>query len=151
MAPSDWRDDDLIGVWSALLRVHAELVPVLDSELQRAGGIPLGWYDVLLELAAAPGRRMRMTDLGEAVVLSRSRVSRVVDELVRKGYVTRTPNPDDGRSAFAALTPAGYKAFRSAAPIYLNRIRTHLAPRLNAGEAKQLRRLLEKVLSHAGI
>ena len=147
MAPSDWRDDDLIGIWSALLRLHAELVPVLDTELQRTTGIPLGWYDVLLELAAAPGRRMRMSDLGGAVVLSRSRVSRVVDELVAKGFVTRAPNPDDGRSAFAALTTAGYKAFRSAAPIYLDRIREQLFPRLSAGEAKQLRRLLVKVLA----
>lgn len=150
MGSPDWRDDDLVGAWSALLRLHAELVPILDAELQRTTGIPLGWYDVLLELAAAPGRRMRMSDLGGAVVLSRSRVSRVVDELVGRGYVTRTPNPDDGRSAFAALTPAGYKAFRSAAPVYLDRIRAQLAPSLNAGEAKQLKRLLEKVLSHAG-
>ena len=147
----DWRDDDLIGAWSALLRLHAELVPVLDAELHGAAGLPLAWYDVLLELAAVPERRMRMTDLGEAVVLSRSRVSRVVDELVRKGYVTRTPNPDDARSAFAALTAAGYKVFRRAAPIYLERIRGHLAPGLNGAEAKQLRKLLEKLLSQPGM
>jgi DNA-binding MarR family transcriptional regulator len=142
----DWRDDDLVASWSALLRLHAKLVPVIDDELQRATGVPLGWYDVLLELANAADRRMRMSDLGEAVVLSRTRVSRVVDDLSRIGYVTRTPNPDDGRSAYATLTDDGATAFRRAAPIYLARIREHLSSRLTDREAAQLRRLLDKAL-----
>jgi len=57
------------------------LVPVLDAELTQETGLSIGWYDVLLELSAAPDRRMRMSDLGNAAVLSRTRVSRVVDEL----------------------------------------------------------------------
>src|SRR5689334_23212189 len=101
MAEKTWRNDDLVRVWSALLRLHAALVPVIDAELTGATGIPLGWYDVMLELYEAPDRRMRMTELGEAAVLSRSRVSRVVDELERHGYLTRSPNPDDRRSSYA--------------------------------------------------
>jgi DNA-binding MarR family transcriptional regulator len=128
------------------MRLHTELVPLVDAELQRAAGIPLAWYDVLLELSAASERRMRMSDLGASVVLSRTRVSRIVDELVAKGYVTRTPNPEDGRSAFAALTSEGVKVFRHAAPIYLDRIRAHLSNRITAVDAKQLRRILEKAL-----
>jgi DNA-binding MarR family transcriptional regulator len=147
MPTADWREDDFVAAWSGMLRLHAELVPVIDVELQRRTGIPLAWYDVLLELSAAPLRRMRMSDLGAAVVLSRTRVSRIVDELIEMGYVTRTPNPDDRRSAFATLTGAGYKVFRTAAPVYLDLVRAHLTSRLTAAEARQLRRLLERALT----
>jgi DNA-binding MarR family transcriptional regulator len=143
---SDWRKDDLVGVWSGLLRLYAQLVPVIEADLQRTTGMPLGWYDVMLELSAAPDRRMRMLDLGEAAVLSRTRVSRVVDELEREGYVTRLANPDDRRSAFAQLTSAGRAAFRKAAPLYLDSIRQHLGARLSAREARALRALLEQAL-----
>ncbi len=88
-----------------------------------------------------------MSDLGEAAVLSRTRVSRVVDELCDNGLVSRIPNPEDRRSALAALTAEGTRAFRLAAPIYLERIRTHLAARLSEREARQLRRLLDRALT----
>lgn len=137
----------MIGAWSALLRVHARLVPAIDSELQEATQLPLGWYDVLLELDAAPERRLRMLDLGQAVVLSRTRVSRVVDDLEAAGYVRRVPNPDDRRSAFAELTTRGRAVFRKAAPVYLDSIRCHFGDRLSAPDAAELRRLLERLLT----
>jgi DNA-binding MarR family transcriptional regulator len=147
MDPTSWQQDDLVQAWSALLRLHAKLVPVIDGELKRATGMPLSWYDVLLELNAAPDRRLRMFDLGEAVVLSRTRVSRVVDELVAAGFVARVPNPDDGRSAFAELTGAGRQAFRKVAPVYLESIRRHLGGRLSRPVAAELRRILELALT----
>jgi DNA-binding MarR family transcriptional regulator len=102
-----------------LLHVHADLVPVLDRALQRSVGLPLAWYDVLLELNAAPERRLRMGALAEKVVLSRTRVSRLVDELTRNGLVRRTGDPDDRRSAYAELTDLGSERLREAAPTYL--------------------------------
>ena len=93
---------DLAETWGALLKVHAALVPRLDRELQETHGLPLTWYDVLLELNSAPERRLTMGQLGAVAAVSRTRVSRVVDELVRAGLVSREPNADDGRSAFAA-------------------------------------------------
>src|SRR6478672_7699997 len=104
--------------WGALLQVHAALVPALDQELHRQTGLPLSWYDVLLELATAPEGRLRMSDLADRVVLSRTRVSRLVDELVARGLVTRLDNPEDRRSAYAAITKAGVAEFRASAPVY---------------------------------
>ncbi len=147
MAERSWRHDDLVRVWSALLRLHAGLVPVIDAELTDATGIPLGWYDVMLELYEAPDRRMRMTELGEAAVLSRSRVSRVVDELERQGYLSRSPNPDDRRSSYAELTTKGVTAFKKAAPIYLSAIRSNVGSIVPAADALELRRLLEEALA----
>ena len=138
--------DDLSDTWGALLKVHAALVPRLDRELQEAHGLPLTWYDVLLELNAAPQRRLTMGQLGEVAAVSRTRVSRVVDELVRAEMVAREPNPDDGRSAFAALTPAGRTALRKAAPTYVAAVRREFADHLTAREAEVLAGALRKVL-----
>jgi DNA-binding MarR family transcriptional regulator len=138
------------AAWSALLRVHAALVPVLDAELQAAHGLPLTWYDLLLELNAAPGRRLTMGDLGEAAVVSRSRVSRVVDDLVRAGLVARETNPDDRRSAYAVLSDAGRRRLRAAAPTYLAGIERHFTARMSAAEARTVATALEKVLAGSG-
>jgi DNA-binding MarR family transcriptional regulator len=122
------------AAWGALLKVHAALVPALDRQLQAAVGLPLAWYDVLLELNRAPDRRLPMTELGERVVLSRTRVSRVVDEMVARELVTRAPHPTDGRSTFAAITAAGRSRLRAAAPVYLAGIEEHFARHLSARE-----------------
>jgi DNA-binding MarR family transcriptional regulator len=138
---------DLADTWGALLKVHATLVPRLDRELQEAHGLPLTWYDVLLELNAAPERRLTMGQLGSVAAVSRTRVSRVVDELVRAGLVAREPNPDDGRSAFAALTPAGRARLREAAPTYVAAVRREFADHLTSSEAEVLARALRTVLA----
>ncbi len=85
-------------------------MPLLDGQLQRETGLPLAWYDVLLELGAAPDGRLRMGELGDRVVLSRTRVSRLVDEMARAGLVCREANPDDRRSAYAVVTRRGASA-----------------------------------------
>src|SRR4051794_26151181 len=138
---------DLADTWGALLKVHATLVPRLDRELQETHGLPLTWYDVLLELSAAPQRRLTMGQLGSVAAVSRTRVSRVVDDLVRAELVAREPNPADGRSAFAALTPAGRAALRKAAPTYVAAVRREFADHLTVREAEVLTGALRKVLS----
>jgi DNA-binding MarR family transcriptional regulator len=144
-------DEAGVAAWARLLQVHAALVPTLDREVQLATGLPLAWYDVLLELNSAPDRRLRMTDLGDRVVLSRTRVSRIVDELVEHGLVGRNDNPADRRSAFALITPEGRRRLRAAAPVYLGGIGKHFAEHLTQSEAIALRTALEKVLdAHQG-
>ena len=138
---------DIAGTWGALLKVHAALVPRLDRELQETHGLPLTWYDVLLELNTAPDRRLTMGQLGSVAAVSRTRVSRVVDELVRDGLVAREPNPKDGRSAFAVLTPAGRAVLRQAAPTYVAAVRREFADHLTAREAELLSGVLAKVLA----
>jgi DNA-binding MarR family transcriptional regulator len=135
------------SAWGALLQVHAAVVPVLDQKLVAEVGMPLRFYDVLLELAAAPERKLRMTDLAERVVLSRTRVSRLVDDMATAGLVVREQNPQDGRSAYAALTDLGLRRYRQAAPSYLAGIEEHFAQRLDDRELKDLAGTLERVLS----
>jgi DNA-binding MarR family transcriptional regulator len=135
-----------VRAWAALLRVHAALVPELDRQLQAATGLPLAWYDVLLELNGAPERRLLMTELGSRAVLSRTRVSRVVEELTRVGLVERMAHPTDRRSTYAAITAACRRRFRAAAPVYLGAIAERFARHLSAAELRAVAAALERVL-----
>ena len=130
--------------WGSLLRAHARLLPAMDAGVRRTG-ISLAYYDVLLELSAEPEGRLRMSDLGERVVLSRTRVSRLVDEMVRAGLVAREANAEDGRSAFAVITDAGRETYRATAPRYLDLIEEQVAPGLTSAELATLARLLDRL------
>lgn len=132
--------------WRALLLAHQRAVRAIEADLAAAETIPLTWYDVLLELQAVPDG-MRMQDLSERVVLSRTRVSRLVDELEREGLVRRSPDPGDGRATIAAITPAGTAAFRATAPVYLAKIDEHFNRHLTARERTALTSGLEHVVA----
>ena len=134
-----------MAAWAAVLRAHAAVVPRLERELA-AVGMPLSWYDVLLELNTAPDRRLRMTELGARAVLSRERISRVVDELERAGLVRRDRNPDDGRSLLAAITDEGRTRLRAAAPTYLDGIARYFGSHLDDDEARTVRAALLRVV-----
>jgi DNA-binding MarR family transcriptional regulator len=138
-------DDERITAWAGVLRAHAAVVPRLERELA-AVGMALSWYDVLLELNSAPDRRLRMTELGARAVLSRERVSRVVDELERAGLVRRERNPDDGRSLLAVVTDEGRDQLRAAAPTYLAGIARHFGDHLDADEARIIGTALHRVV-----
>ncbi|MFX0578186.1 MarR family winged helix-turn-helix transcriptional regulator [Nocardia nepalensis] len=144
MTQSEKHRQAASSAWSALLRVHANLVPRLDAELRRGFGLPLAWYDVLLELDGV--EPLRMTDLGERVVLSRTRVSRLVTEMAAAGLVVREANPDDGRSAFVAITDAGRERLHAAAPSYLASVQDSFADKLDADELHALAATLGKIL-----
>ena len=146
---ADDGGDPEVAAWRGLLVAHSRLVPAVEADLRAAGQVSLSWYDVLLELNAAPGRRLRMTELGERVVLSRTRVSRVVAELAAAGLVERQPDEADGRSSFAVLTPAGRGALRRAWPVYRKAIRRHFGAGLTAQQCSDLAALLGRAVESA--
>lgn len=145
------RRDEGVATWAALLRAQAAVVRRLEDHLTQAKGLPLSWYDVLLELEHAPGRRLRMQELGNRAVLSRSRVSRIVDELEAAGLVEREPDPDDRRGAFAVLTPAGRSRMRRAAPAYVRGIDEHFTRHLTDRELATMRAALERLIEANGL
>src|SRR5215217_306832 len=104
--------DDRVDAWRSVLLAQSRALAAIEADLAAAGEIPLSHYDVLLELNAAPGRRLRMAELADKAVLSRTRISRLVDELVRKGLVNREPCEDDGRVTWAAITSDGRRALK---------------------------------------
>ena len=140
-------DDPAVDAWRGLLVAHSRLVPAVEADLRAAGQVPLSWYDVLLELNATPDRRLRMSELGQRTVLSRTRVSRVVDELAAAGLAERQPDQTDGRSSFAALTPAGREALRRAWPVYRQAIHRQLTARLTPQQCRDLATLLGQLIT----
>ena len=134
-----------IAAFAALLRAHAAVIRRLDDELEAEGGMSLGWYDVLLTLGRAPGRRMRMQELSDAVVLSRSRVSRIVDELERDGYVARALRCRS--PGHLHVDHAGWqaRALRRARSVNVRGIEDHFASVLSGDELETVRCTLERV------
>ncbi len=145
--PMTHDDEPDIAAWRALLLTQNAVLRAIEADLEGAGCMPLTWYDVLLELNASEDRRLRMQELASRTVLSRTRVSRLVDELVAEGYVSRAPDPADGRVSFAVLTPAGRTVLRQAAPVYLAGIRRHFTDHLTATERSRLVTTLGKVIA----
>src|SRR5918992_628961 len=114
-----------LRAWRGLLRAHALLVKRLDAELEAAHSLPLTSYEVLLHLADADGCKMRMCDVAESVLLSRSGLTRLIDRLERDGLVERVSCTDDARGAFARLTDAGRRKLDAASTTHLEGIRQH--------------------------
>ena len=105
-----------LAAWRGLLRVHASVLKALDAEMEAAHGLPLTSYEVLIQLADAPEHRMRMCDLADSVLLSRSGMSRLVDRLERDGLLVRCACTHDARGAFACITAGRAGAARAGAP-----------------------------------
>jgi DNA-binding MarR family transcriptional regulator len=134
-----------LGAWRGFLRVHTALVRELDAELDAAHSLPLSSYDVLIYLRAAPGRRLRMAELADSVLLSRSGVTRLVDRLEREGLIVRDACTDDGRGLFAVLTDKGEELLARARPTHLAGVRERFLRHFSEEEMKQLARLWERV------
>jgi DNA-binding MarR family transcriptional regulator len=121
-----------LGAWRGLLRVHSALVKALDAELLATHGLPLTSYEVLINLQAAPGRRRRMAELADGVLLSRSGTTRLVDRLERDGLLERDTCDSDGRGCFAVLTERGQEVLQQARATHLEGVRErflrHFAP-----------------------
>lgn len=137
------RHDPRLRAWTAFLRAHARVVRSLEEELQGEAGMALTDYDVLAQLAGAPGARLRMSELADRVLLSRSGVTRLVDRLVAAGLVERASCDDDRRGQWAHLTDAGVDRLRRASPTHLRGVSQHFLDRLSAEELTQLAHLLE--------
>src|ERR1700741_2060994 len=96
-----------LAAWRGVLQVHACVTQQLDAQMHAEHGLSFSAYEVLMFLADAPEHRMRMSNIADRVLLSRSGCTRLVDRLVRQGYVTRCAADDDGRGLYAQLTDAG--------------------------------------------
>lgn len=135
-----------VSAWRALLLAQSRVVRAIERDLDAAGAIPLGWYDVLLELNAAPERQLRMQDLAARAVLSRTRVSRIVTELADAGYVERREDAADRRAWLATLTVEGRAVLKATAPRYLAGIEQHFNRHLTVADRRAVATALEKVI-----
>lgn len=143
--PLDDVGEPSLAPWRSFLSAHARLIGLLEVELADERQLALADYDVLLQLAEAPQRSLRMHDLAASVLLSRSGLTRLIDRLVRDGYVARKPYPGDHRGKLAVLTPVGLLRLRRASPVHLRGVSEHFTSRLSALELLQLEALMDRL------
>ena len=135
-----------LTAWRMFLRAHSTVVRALENELMAEHDLPLASYDVLVQLSEAPDRRLRMTELADRVLLSRSGLTRLVDRLEREGMIRREACPSDARGTLAVLTAAGIARLREAWPTHLRGVEQHVTGRLTPDEIEQLSSLLGKLV-----
>jgi len=145
MAAGVLTEQQLVA-WRRFLRAHALVTRRLESDLLAEQQLPLASYDVLVQLVEAPQHRLRMSELAEKVLLSRSGLTRLVDRLEREGLVSREPCEDDARGLFTVMTAAGYERLRGATGTHLRGVAEHGMGRLDDDQARQLSALLAQML-----
>lgn len=138
--------DPRLNAWRSFLRAHARVVRELERELQADQKLALTDYDVLVQLAAAGEHRLRMSELADRLLLSRSGATRLIDRLVADGLVERASCESDRRGQWAALTDVGYRRLREATPTHLRGVATHFLDRLSPEDLMGLERMLGDVL-----
>jgi DNA-binding MarR family transcriptional regulator len=138
-----------LAAWLALLRAQATVTDAVEAELVAGSGLPLAWHEVLVRLARAGGR-MRMRELAQAVLLSKSGLTRLADRMEEAGLLERSACATDRRGTFAVLTRAGKSMLRRSGPVFRRAVEANLAGHLTPDELTSLRSLLEKVVEGSG-
>jgi len=136
---------ELVAPWRAVLEAHRNVVSVLTEEMAAATGLPLAWYEVLLHLEESARGRLRMHELADLTLLSRSAVTRFVDRMETAGLVERVTCPEDRRGLELVMTDEGRELFKKAGRIHLAGIKQHFLSLLSDAEAATIRTAMERV------
>ena len=138
-------DPQRLATWEALIRTIGSLMTTFEKELLDAKDLPLPWYDVLIQLSAAPEGRLRIQSLANSVVLSNSGLTRLLDRMERAGLVRREPSPEDRRGYYAIITDQGSQLYSCAKPIHEQGIHRHFTQYLSEADVRALRAVIKKV------
>jgi len=148
---ADRLDECELRAWRGLLEAHAVLYGALDSQLQSEHGLSLSQYEVLKVVRDAPSGQMRMADVADRVLLSRSGLTRLVDRLVCTGLLERRACPSDARGALAHLTPLGRERLDAARRTHLEGVRRLFLSQLAPEEQERLGDLWERVVGRVAV
>lgn len=147
-APVRWLDATEQRAWWALLEVGSGLFDLLTAELKEAAGLTLDDYEVLHLLSQQPDRRMRVGELADTMLSSRTRLSQRLDRLTDRGWIERVRCPEDGRAINVVLTRAGYEFLVELAPRHLDHVRRHVFDHLDTSDVEALGRSLGRLAEH---
>lgn len=140
-----WLTAEEQGTWRAFLSASRRLFTEMEGHLQHVAGIPHAYYEILVRLSEAPGRELRMTQLADASISSKSRLSHAVARLEERGWIERTACPTDRRGQVARLTDAGFAALDAAAPGHVEQVRRMVFDQLSPEQVGQLREICEAI------
>src|SRR4051812_37290629 len=136
-----------LDAWRGFLRTHSTLLRELDEELTRLHGLPISSYDVLVQLDEAPEGRLRMSALADAVLLSRSGLSRLVTRLEAQGLIERVECTNDARGSFAAITDEGRDRLNEARVTHRAGVRQRFFDHLGERDLRNLAKAWQRLLT----
>jgi DNA-binding MarR family transcriptional regulator len=142
-----WLSEEEQATWLALGSVLFRLPGALDAQLQRDAGISHFEYMVLSALSEAPERTLRMSQLAIMAESGLPRLSQVVARLQKRGWITRAPDPTDGRSTLASLTEGGWDKVVATAPGHVETVRSLVLDPLTKAQQKQLRQISHRIMA----
>jgi DNA-binding MarR family transcriptional regulator len=143
-----WLNAEEQAAWRAWLYSSLLLQDRLDRELQQRAGISHTYYEILAQLSEVPGRMLRMSELADRCLSSRSRLSHAVSRLEERGWVRRQVCEEDARGQLAVLTDDGFAALEAAAPVHVESVRQHLFDQLSDEQVEALHDIGQTLLSH---
>ena len=142
--------DDHFHAWLNVVQAHSVVSSLIESRLDAAVGLSLAEHELLIRLAQAPDRHLRMYDLASLLLLSKSGITRVVDRLERRNLVARKMSDSDRRVVLACLTDEGAELLEQARPFIAGGVEEFFSRHLDASEIDALRGALRKVLEGNG-
>lgn len=143
--------ENKLEAWRSFLETHAWVIGRLEAELNDATGLPLAWFEVLYQISLAPEQRLRMQELANKLMISRSGFTRLSDRMEGAGLIERKACPTDRRGTFVLLTPAGVRALSKALPVQLRGIAKHFADHLDDNAANALKATLDGIRTTAEV
>jgi DNA-binding MarR family transcriptional regulator len=146
IAPAPAFTELELDAWRGFLRTYSTLVRDLDDELTRRHGLPVSSYDVLVQLDEAPDGQLRMSALADAVLLSRSGLSRLVTRLEGQGLIERLECANDARGSFAAITDEGRVRLDEARVTHRAGVRERFFSRLGERDLRNLAKVWDRLL-----
>ena len=150
MDEHDGRHVSAFGAWLDVLQTEARVTRALERALQAERGLSLASFEALIRLGDAPEGRLHQRDLAEALWVTKSGATRLVDRLEAEGLVERQPDPANRRYTYAVITERGRKTLRAAIPTHLRAVAEHFSRHLSREDERALRAALGKVIRAGG-
>ncbi|MET0864352.1 MAG: MarR family transcriptional regulator [Nakamurella sp.] len=147
---TNWLSTGEQAAWRAWLDTYRLLLPALDRQLQSESQASFTDFEVLVQLSEVVGHRMRMSEIADRTISTRSAITRTVDRLVARGWVSRVRSTDDQRGFYAELTDLGTQVLQDMAPGHVAAVRANLIDLLTESELASLQNIGEKVRSRIG-
>jgi DNA-binding MarR family transcriptional regulator len=147
---SDELDRGKLAAWRGVLFTEARVVRALAEDMVEQHGLPITWFDLLSRIERAPGRRLRMHELEEVSLFTRSGLTRLADRVEEAGFVRRERSPEDRRGVYLAITDAGVAKINEVWPDHEASIKKHFGQYIDENDAAALRRATQKVLDGLG-
>lgn len=148
MDTTNWLSDDEMRLWRAFITASSGITSKLDTALKRSHELNLDDYEVLVFLSESPDQRLRMSELSDRLLHSRSRLTQRIDRLANRGFVRREKCQDDQRSTWAILTPEGMTALTAAAPDHLDHVREFFFDHIEPKDVPTIANALEAIVEN---